>query len=351
VQFTFPLIEENDMSTHPNSLCRRSFTQRLLTAVLVFAGGSLSASAQTSGLTDVTFSVGSTSFGYGSLFIAESAGLFRKHGINPKMIISESGNAATTALIAGSVDFACSGPDQVLTARSRGRDILLVGNLYRGAFGSLAVGPKLVAAAGPNPTKEAKIKILEGRTIATPSATSAYTASMQRTARLMGVNIKYTYMSQPAMAAALASGAVDGVMAGSPFSDAAIRASGGKLWLSGPGGDFPEEVAPASSAVLQTTAAYAQKNPKVMAAVLAVFADLAVLIKSNPAEAKAAFRAFYKNADPTLIDSIFEQNGPAWTAFGFSEADVKREIGLLAAQRPNDGLEKLDATKVVYRPR
>lgn len=330
---------------------RRSFTQQLLATVLILVGGSLTASAQTGGLTDVTFSVGSTSFGYGSLFIADRAGLFRKHGINAKMIISDSGNAATTVLIAGSVDFACSGPDQVLTARARGRDILLVGNLYRGAFGSLAVGPKLVTAAGMNPNKERKIKILEGRTIATPSATSAYTAAMQRTAQLMGVNIKYTYMAQPAMAAALASGAVDGVLAGSPFSDAAIKASGGKLWLSGPGGDFPEQVAPASSAVVQTTAEYAQKNPKIMAAVLAAFADLATMIKSNPAEAKAAFRAFYKDADPSLIDPIFEQNGPAWTAFSFSEADVKREIALLAAQRPNDGFEKLDITKVVYRPR
>jgi ABC-type nitrate/sulfonate/bicarbonate transport system substrate-binding protein len=187
-----------------NHLHRRSFTQQLLATVLILVGGSLTASAQTGGLTDVTFSVGSTSFGYGSLFIADRAGLFRKHGINAKMIISDSGNAATTVLIAGSVDFACSGPDQVLTARARGLDILLVGNLYRGAFGSLAVGPKLVTAAGINPNKERKIKILEGRTIATPSATSAYTAAMQRTAQLMGVNIKYTYMAQPAMAAALA---------------------------------------------------------------------------------------------------------------------------------------------------
>ncbi len=59
--------------------------------------------------TPLTIAVSSSSLAYGSLKIAQQAGLFQKNGIDPKVIVMESGNAAITAVVAGSAAFSGAG--------------------------------------------------------------------------------------------------------------------------------------------------------------------------------------------------------------------------------------------------
>ena len=67
-----------------------------LCAFMAFVVLTTSATAQDTP-TPITIALSSNALPYGGLFIAEKAGLFAKHGLQPKLIVMDSGNAAMTA--------------------------------------------------------------------------------------------------------------------------------------------------------------------------------------------------------------------------------------------------------------
>lgn len=77
-------------------------------------------------LEDVKVAVSSTSFVLGGAKIGQQAGLFAKNGLQLSIIVMDSGNAAMSALIGGSVPFAVAGPPEVLAARLHGQDTAIV---------------------------------------------------------------------------------------------------------------------------------------------------------------------------------------------------------------------------------
>ena len=89
----------------------------------------------------------------------------------------ESGNAAISAVVAGSAVFSGAGASEVLAARVRGVDIVIVANIYRGLSGSVVLAKSVAAKLGVSPTApvEQRLHALDGLAIASPSATSAYT--------------------------------------------------------------------------------------------------------------------------------------------------------------------------------
>ena len=103
---------------------QNSLTRRALTLLAVGAAMTAPRVARAAD-EDVAIALSSTSLAYGGLMIAEQAGLFPKHGLNPRIIKMDSGNAATSALIGGSVQFCSSGMEEVLAAHAfRTRELL-----------------------------------------------------------------------------------------------------------------------------------------------------------------------------------------------------------------------------------
>jgi ABC-type nitrate/sulfonate/bicarbonate transport system substrate-binding protein len=145
--------------------------------------------------------VSSNSLAYGGMHIALSAGLFEKHGLAPQVVVMHSGNAATAALISGSAPFASSGVGEVLAARVRGQDVVIVANLYHGLLGSVVLAKSVADKLKTKATApvDERLKALSGLVIAAPSATSAYTIPLRSAAEMIGLKLNLTYMSQPAM--------------------------------------------------------------------------------------------------------------------------------------------------------
>ncbi|MDQ8728232.1 ABC transporter substrate-binding protein [Bradyrhizobium sp. LHD-71] len=299
--------------------------------------------AQT-GPAEVSISMSSSGLPFGGLRIAEHGGLFAKHGLKPRLIVSESGNAATTALLARSVDFAGSGPSEALTARARGQEIIVVGNLYRGLSGSLVLATAVIKKLGVKPEAPVadRLKALDGLTIATPSATSAYTGPVKNGAAQVGAKPKLVYMAQPAMSAALETGAIHGMIGAAPFSIAPVVKGSGAVWISGPRAQFPAELMPSSSACLQTSEAYAKTNPEVVRKLQALLADLAVFIREKPADAKQALGKAYSTFDAATLDSVFEEDSENWSRPILTEADMEQERKILQETQSVPGLRDID---------
>jgi ABC-type nitrate/sulfonate/bicarbonate transport system substrate-binding protein len=271
----------------------------------------------------ITITVSSNSLAYGGINIALRGGLFEKQGLLPKIVTMDSGNAAMAAVLAGSAEFTSAGPGEVLAARLRNQKIVIVANIYRGLSGSLVLAKSVAERIGTLPTVEARLKALDGLAIATPSATSAYTHPYKGGAEAQGAHPRFVYMSQPAMVAALQAGAVQGLIAGAPFSSASVASGAGVLWISGPRGELPAHDLPAS------------------------FTSLATFLREQPGEGQRLLALAYPQLDAATIQSVYRDEAPNWGRPVMTEADVRQEIAIQQSSGALKGVESVDPASIL----
>jgi ABC-type nitrate/sulfonate/bicarbonate transport system substrate-binding protein len=287
--------------------------------------------ARAQDLIDVSVAMGSQSFGYASLMMAEKLGVFATHGIRIKLITVESGNAATTAMLAKSVQFSASAPSEALTARARHQPVVILANIYRGLPASIILTKSAADQLGVSASAPVsqRIKALDGLTIATPSATSSFTTSLKAATDSVGITSKYVYMEQRVAVAALKAGVVQAAAIGSPYWDTLVSSGVALLWLSGPAGDLPAAVLPTSSACLQALESYVVANPDVIRRMQDSILDIVSIIKTRPGDAKSALSQVYPFLTPSEIDSAFARESGNWTRPVLTDADILKEIELL----------------------
>jgi ABC-type nitrate/sulfonate/bicarbonate transport system substrate-binding protein len=316
-----------------------------------FLGGAGAAAlvGQASAATPIMLAISSNTLAYGGLRIAEGAGLFLKNELTPRIIVMDSGNAAISAVLGGSAEFSASGPGEVLAAKVRGRNLVIVLNLYRGLTGSLVLSKASAAKIGgaPDAPIEQRLRLLDGLSIAQPSATSAYLHPYKAASEAVGAKIKFVYMTQPAMVAALQAGVVDGIVAGAPFSLASIANGSGVLWISGPKDELPEPVRPISSTCLQTTAQYAKSNPGIIAAMRQVAADLTDFIRDKPDEALVILAKAFPSLDPASAKAALVENARNWSAPKMTPDDIKREIEIQVSSGALPGVAAIDPASIL----
>ncbi|MBS7706894.1 ABC transporter substrate-binding protein [Chelatococcus asaccharovorans] len=282
-------------------------------------------------LRDISIPISSLSFGTAAIRIAKELGLFEKHGLNAKIIVMDNANSATTALISKSVEVVLSGPGELVAAQGRGQKVVAIANTYNGLSASLVLAKDVAEKTGvsPNAPVAERLKALNGLIIGSTSATSSYTVSFKGAAEAVGANIRFTYMAQPAMVAALEKGAIQGFIAGAPFWGVPVVRDKAVLWLSGPKAELPPQNLPASSVSLQTMQDFAAANPELMKSLAAVIADLGKAIEERPAEVKAAVAKLYPDVDAKTLDLLYASEAAAWKARPLTAADMAHEIAFV----------------------
>jgi len=293
---------------------------------------------------DITIVVSSTSFVLGGVRIGEQAHIFEKNGLAPKIIVMDSGNAAMAALLGGSAQFAVSGPSEILAARARGQDVVIVANLYSGLAGSVVLSKTVASGLGVKPDAPIadRLRALDGLLIAEPSATSALLGPVKTAAEQVGAHIRFTYMAQGTMPVALENNAIQGMVASFPFAGTPILRGTGVLWINGPSGELPQDVLPSSSSCLQATAAYAKASPAVIRQLRQSIEDIASYIVKDDTAARRALAAAYSQLSPQEIDLAFDQQWRNWTKPFLTVADIRQELKLLKASSKLPGLDQLD---------
>lgn len=301
---------------------------------------------------ELRLAVSSTSFVLGGVKIGEQAGLFTRNGLDLKIVVMDSGNAALAATIAGSVPFSVAGPPDVLTARAHGQDLVIVGSLYAGFAGSVVlakgVADKLGVAATA-PVRD-RLRALDGLLLAVPSATSVLLAPVREGAAQAGGKARFTYMAQGAMAAALETNAIQGMVASYPFAGTPVLRGTGILWINGPGGELPADVAPASSSTVQATNAYVKANGPTVRKLQQSLVAIAEFIEKDPAAAKQALAASYPQLGAQEIELAFQQQRKNWTKPFLTAADMRQELKLLIASTHAPGLDRLDPAAALAGP-
>ncbi len=321
---------------------RRAFKALVASAVL--------ATSVTAFAEELNVGLASTSFANAAPRIAKELGLFDKRGLDPKFIVMDSANAAVTGVISKSIDAASAGPGEIVVAHARGQKVVVLVNTYAGFGGTLVLAKSVVDKLGVSPTAPVaqRLKALDGLVIGSPSATGAYTVTVKGAAAAAGATVRFAYMAQPAMLAAMESGAIQGFMGGAPFWAAPVLKGSGVAWVSGPKGEFPAEFTPANTANLQALRSYVDANPTLHKRITEVFADLTKAIDERPAEVKAVVAKLYPTVDAATLDLLFAAEARAWRSRPATAKDMAHEIAYIKlGGTPIPNIDSVDPAAMV----
>lgn len=291
----------------------------------------------------------STSFAIGAFRIAQQAGLFDKRGVKISTVLMDSGSAAVSAMISGSMDIAIAGTGELFTARTHGIDLAMVVNDYYN-YSCWVVLRKDVAArlkVSPDAPVQERLKALDGLTIAGPSPTSVLLVPVRLAATAAGANIRFTYMGQPQMVAAIESGAIEGMVAPFPFSARPVLKGTGVLWIDGVRGDIPAEWAPVSASCMLTTWGFYDSHKETVRRIQLAMQDVADLIKQQPQVARAALLRGYSDLPEEEVGLAYDKQAQAWTHPFLDEKDMQQELKLVRLSVNAPGLDKIDLARTL----
>ena len=173
-----------------------------------------------------------------AVFRAMEAGIFAKHGLDPKLTLFQTGVEMINGLTSGGLDVINMASIPLMAGASRGMPLVLIGHLYGDAFASsfapfsIVAGPRLHAAKGD-------VKALSGKKIGLPRGSSAegYGRNMLKQNGVADSEVTLVNMPPSNMIAALTNGDVDAVAVWDPWAtmavrqvrSASLRAPGGRL--------------------------------------------------------------------------------------------------------------------------
>jgi ABC-type nitrate/sulfonate/bicarbonate transport system substrate-binding protein len=322
----------------------------LAAAMTMFA---LAGAAHGEDLAKVSISMTSSSIPAATARIAKQMGLFEKHGLDADVKAMDSGNIATMGLISGSTDFVTTAVTDAVLSRARGQDVVALTTTYHG-FAAVVVLSKAVAAKlGVSPTSpiNERLKALDGLTIASPSPTSSYTVGPAGSVQSVGGKIKFVYMSQPAMVAALQTGAIQGFIASAPYYAQAVLTGVGEIWIAGPKGEFPSQFAVSNSTVLLTTNRYAAAHPDIIKRIVDTFQDLGRIAAEKPDEVKAALGKIYPEIDAKQLDILFDTEVHGFMIGPLTTEEIAHDTALLKASGANvPNIDSIKPSDVLYHP-
>lgn len=274
-------------------------------AALLFAFASLPipSAAQLGGKPEkvnFTLSYTQASGAFTPLWIAQEAGLFKKHGLDATLKILNS-QVAHQALVAGELDVIATGPELV-NARLQGVPVKYIGGtLQRFVF----------QLWGGNAVKT--IAELKGKTIGvtTPKTSTeiATREALKKTAVISEKDVNFIYLQTiPAILTAVINGNTAGGTLSAPNTLKA-RDAGLSLLI-----DIAQTNVPGFHLAWGTTEKTIKASPNSLYAFLKAVAEATVLAKQNPPIAKKAIAKYTDTDDAKIIDGTYEQFSPYWDA-------------------------------------
>ena len=283
----------------------RRYRQLWFSLALVFTVISLSsrAGAQLGGKpekSNFTVSYTQASGAFTPLWVAQEAGLFKKHGLDAGLKLLNS-QVALQALVAGEVDVISSGPDLV-NARLQNVPVKYIGgSLQRFIF-------QLWGAKGVGALADLKGKIIAVTTPRTSTEIAAREA-IKKTGVISEKDVSFLYVqSIPAILTAIINGKTSAGTLSAPNTLKA-RDAGLSLLI-----DIAQINVPGLHLAYGTTEKSIKSNPNLLYAFMKATAEATMLARQNPSVAKKAIGKFTDTNDASIIDGTYEQFAPYWDA-------------------------------------
>lgn len=172
----------------------------------------------------------STTATYWNLYLAQREGLFAREGLELRTPLTGSTGATVQQLLEGELDLAGCSPDEVVSAKLRGHDVVVIGGIIHRPVSWIVGRPGLSAL---HELRGARVGVNQTR----GSVSMVLRAVLRRAGLGAGDYRQVVVGSTPAMAEALRRGEVDAAMLTAPF-DLELAREGFAL-LANVGESFP----------------------------------------------------------------------------------------------------------------
>lgn len=264
---------------------------------------------------DVSQVVATTSFAFLPVYVAEHMGYFTDEGVNMKTINAASAQAGLAMVSAGNAAYYLSTPVAGARAAAQGAKMLNCGALMTqnptNIVVSAAVAKKHNLTQPSAMSVEQRVSLLKGLRLAAHTPGSSPDLALKYMLQQSGMNperdVQILPITQGAILAALERDRIDGFAYSSPLADAAVIRYGAVKLMSLATGDF-KPLAGQLSISLVCNRDWVEKQPEASGAVLRAIWRGMKLMKSDPAQARAAARKAFPDLDDATFNAAFETN-------------------------------------------
>jgi NitT/TauT family transport system substrate-binding protein len=237
--------------------------------------------------------------------VADDLQLWQKYGVDLKTV-DVPGVGAVNAVISGSVEFAESAAASPLRAARSGQHLLVIATLGDRLYVQIVLRRSVAEAASfdRSASLAVRARLLRGRTIAVEAVGGSADAYLRLIAVQGGLtedDLHLAPMLQSSMEAAFETNAIDGYVAGPPYSIVPVQAGSGVVVASGPDGD-PDSMVPFGYIVMVTRPQVCEARRALCLGVGRALKEAAAFVADHPAEAAASVRKRF----PTLSDATFQ---------------------------------------------
>ena len=248
-----------------------------------------------------------TSLTFSTSYIADEMGLWRKEGLEVK-IVNITGVGAPNAVIAGSVDFTVTTASTFERAAERGQRMLVIANLLERPMMELVLSRKAADAARVTDASPlvARARALKGRTIAVEGVYTNLHAFLKLVALKGGLDpetdLHLAPTPNPNMPAAMAAGAIDGFSSSLPWTTGAVASGQAIMVASSARGDLPE-LLPFAYAVVMTRPQLCREHPSICRKMAQGYRAAGTMLRNHRQESMAALRPRFSRIDENVFET------------------------------------------------
>ena len=251
-------------------------------------------------LTPVRFTCGAN-LGYTNLYVAEGAGIFQKHGIDPKVILFDVGFLGTEAVLAGQADTATTAGFPMINYVAKGADLVCPAVTITGD------DIKIVALK-----TIAKAEDFAGKKVGIIIGSVAHYGFDRYLEHFKVARDKVTIVNVPAaeQVALFAKGDLDAFVWVEPVVSRGIDIMKGRAHVMAPN----IEVGMRNRNYLQLKKTWVDQNPEVVLGILRAHIEANEFIKANPQKA-AEFAGKKLNLPADTIPELIRRGGFRWDVY------------------------------------
>jgi NitT/TauT family transport system substrate-binding protein len=227
-------------------------------------------------------------------FVTRDAGLWRKYGLDSRVVVFESGSILAQAALSGEVKFSISSGPATIASRTQGADTIIVGAVVNTL-------PYSVVAA-KHITRWDQLK---GKKVAVSRFGSGTDTAMRIVLKKFGMDPAKDVTilqvgTQPARVQALAAGAIDATLISPPL-DLAAKKQGYNILV-----NIADLGIPYPQTVIETTDRFIKENPQTVKHFLKGFLEGVRYAASHRDHTKKVITKYLMTADPEVVEATYQ---------------------------------------------
>ena len=227
-------------------------------------------------------------------YLARDTGLWKKHGVDIKLLTFESGSTLAQVARAGEIKFAINSGPTTIAARAQGADAIIIAS----AVNTLPYS--LVTAKGISNWDQ-----LKGKKVGVSRFGSGTDTAIRLVCKKFGLDATKDLIilqggTQPTRLQALSAGAIDATLVSPPL-DFVAKKQGWSILV-----NIAQLGIPYPQLVIETTDRFNRENPKLVKNFLKGFVEAIYYAARFKDETKKIITKHLKISDPEILDATYE---------------------------------------------